>query len=92
MGAGERVEPLVEGLKLLLEHRAGLQECIGDRAQRGMLSHQIPHSTLEGLGRSRPDLQTKAPQHAPQAHLDIMALGLQKLARGQKRTHLLGGQ
>src|SRR5829696_6717645 len=34
VGAGERVEALLDGLKLLLEHRAGLQKCIGDRAQR----------------------------------------------------------
>src|SRR3954449_9136213 len=55
-----------------------------------MMSHEIPHPAREGLGRGRPDLQAKAAQHAPQAHLDIMALGLQELAGGQKRADLLG--
>src|SRR3954464_9774865 len=55
-----------------------------------MMSHEIPHPAREGLGRGRPDLRAKAAQHAPQAHLDIMALGLQKLAGGQKRANLLG--
>ena len=40
----------------------------------------------------RPNLQAKAAQDALQAHLDIMALGLQELAGGQKRPHLLGRQ
>src|SRR5215207_6697993 len=90
VGAGEPIKTLLDGLKLLLEPRAGLQKGIGDRLQRVMLSHHLPHSTLEGLGRGWPDLQAKAAQHAAQAHLDIMALGLQKLARGQKGTPLLG--
>src|SRR3954452_23612193 len=55
-----------------------------------MMSHESPHPAREGLGRGRPNLQAKAAQHAPQAHLDIMALGLQKLAGGQKRANLLG--
>jgi hypothetical protein len=41
------------------------------------VSHEIPHPSLESLWRGRPDLQPKAAQHAAQAHLDIMALGLQ---------------
>ena len=56
VGAGERGEALLDGLKLLLEPRAGLHKGIGDRAQRVMLSHTLPHPTLEGLGRGWPDL------------------------------------
>ena len=57
-----------------------------------MMGYEIAHAPLKGLGRGWPDLQAKAPQHAPQAHLDIMALGLQELAGGQKGPDLLGGQ
>src|SRR5829696_9322967 len=86
--AGEPIKTLIDRLELLLEHHAGLQECIGSRLQRVRMGYEIAHPTLEGLGRGRPNLQAKAAQHAAQAHLDIMALGLQELARGQKRPHL----
>src|SRR5215210_3917240 len=74
VGAGEPIKTLLDRLELLFEHRAGVQERIGDRLQRVMMGNQIPHPAREGLGRGRPDLQTKAAQHAAQAHLDIMAL------------------
>src|SRR3954466_4897409 len=36
VGPGERVEPLLDGLELLLEHRARVQKGIGNRLQRVM--------------------------------------------------------
>ena len=45
MGAGKRGEARLDGLELLLEHRAGVQERLGDRLQRIMMSHEIPHPT-----------------------------------------------
>ena len=36
------------------------------------------------------DLQPEATQHPTQAHLDIMVLGLQQLARRQQRPYFLG--
>jgi hypothetical protein len=63
--AGEPIKTLLDRLELLLEHHAGLQECIGNRLQRVMMGYEIAHPTLEGLGRGRPNLQPKAPQQAP---------------------------
>src|SRR4051812_44226057 len=40
VGAGEPRESLLDGLELLLEHRAGLEERIGDRLQRVMISYE----------------------------------------------------
>ena len=40
----------------------------------------------------RPDLQSKASQYAAQAHLDVMVLTLQQLARRQQRPYLLRRQ
>ena len=42
-GASECVEAPLDRLELLGEHRAGFEERLGDRMQRIVLSHQIPH-------------------------------------------------
>ena len=46
----------------------------------------------EGPRRRRADLQPEAAQHPAQAHLDVMVLGLQQLARRQQRSHFLRRQ
>jgi hypothetical protein len=49
-----------------------------------MVRYQLLHLAREGLGRGWTDLQAQPARRAAQVHLDIMALGLEKLGGGQK--------
>jgi len=53
---------------------------------------QLADAGLEGPGRGRADLEPEAAQHPAQVHLDVVALGLQQLARRQQRAGLLRRQ
>jgi hypothetical protein len=65
------------------------QQRLGDPGQGVVALDQVADARLEGLRRRRTHLKPEPAQHPPQAHLDVMPLGLQELARGQQRAHLL---
>src|SRR5437867_10327599 len=89
MQSGQLLRPLVQAAELALQHRMRFEQGLCNDLKPGMAGDQLLDPSRKGTLGGLADLQSKAPEHATQAVLDIAQLRLQQLARRQHRPRLL---